>query len=91
MRMPKPETAKRAGEIVKMLRIRYSAVGAARRRRAARDTSRSATMRKRCRCLRRAADDHDSFFSSESLAENFFDPIRGDTRFAAIVAKGGIG
>ena len=40
--------------------------------------------------LERAAADHDSFYSSESLAETFFDPIRADPRFAAIVAKVGL-
>jgi serine/threonine-protein kinase len=40
--------------------------------------------------LERAATDHDAFFASESLAESFFDPIRGEPRFAAIVAKVGL-
>jgi hypothetical protein len=40
--------------------------------------------------LERAAADHDAFFASESLAESFFDPIRSDPRFAAIVAKMGL-
>jgi hypothetical protein len=40
--------------------------------------------------LERAVTDHDSFFSSESLAEGFFDPIRGDPRFATIVARTGL-
>jgi serine/threonine-protein kinase len=41
--------------------------------------------------LERAATDRDSFYSSESLAESFFDPIRGDPRFAAIVNRVGVG
>ena len=41
--------------------------------------------------LERAATDRDSFYSSESLAENFFDPIRADPRFSAIVARVGVG
>lgn len=40
--------------------------------------------------LDRAATDHDSFFASESLAESFFDPVRGDARFAALVARIGL-
>jgi serine/threonine-protein kinase len=40
--------------------------------------------------LERAVANHDSFFSSESLAESFFDPIRGDPRFATIVARTGL-
>ncbi|HEY4131577.1 MAG TPA: tetratricopeptide repeat protein, partial [Gemmatimonadaceae bacterium] len=40
--------------------------------------------------LDRAVSDHDSFFTSETLLENFFDPIRADPKFAAIVAKVGL-
>jgi serine/threonine-protein kinase len=40
--------------------------------------------------LERAVANHDSFFSSESLAESFFDPIRSDPRFATIVARTGL-
>jgi serine/threonine-protein kinase len=35
--------------------------------------------------LAKAAARHDSFFSSESLASAYFDPIRRDPRFAALV------
>jgi hypothetical protein len=41
--------------------------------------------------LERAATDHDSFFSSESLAESFFDPLRGEPRFAELVKRVGVG
>ncbi len=40
--------------------------------------------------LERAAADHDSFFSSESLAESFFDPLRGDPRFVGVVRMTGL-
>ena len=40
--------------------------------------------------LERAVADHDAFFSTESLAESFFDPLRGDRRFAAIVESLGL-
>src|SRR5262249_51820997 len=40
--------------------------------------------------LEKAAAQHDAFFSSESLAESFFDPIRGDPRFAAVVGRVGL-
>ena len=41
--------------------------------------------------LERAATDRDSFYSSESLAETFFDPIRADPRFLALVNRVGVG
>jgi tetratricopeptide (TPR) repeat protein len=40
--------------------------------------------------LERAAAEHDSFFSSESLSESFFDPIRADPRFTAVVKTVGL-
>jgi TolB-like protein/Tfp pilus assembly protein PilF len=40
--------------------------------------------------LERAAADRDPFFSGESLAENFFAPLRGDPRFIAIVRTTGL-
>jgi serine/threonine-protein kinase len=41
--------------------------------------------------LERAATDRDSFYSSESLAESFFDPIRADPRFVTLVNRVGVG
>jgi serine/threonine-protein kinase len=40
--------------------------------------------------LERAVANHDSFYSSESLAESFFDPIRSDSRFSTLVARIGL-
>jgi hypothetical protein len=40
--------------------------------------------------LERAAAQHDMSFSSEVLAEPFFDPIRHSARFAAVVARVGL-
>jgi serine/threonine-protein kinase len=40
--------------------------------------------------LERAVGNHDSFFSSESLAESFFDPLRNDPRFGTIIARAGL-
>ena len=45
------------------------------------DTARALTM------LERAAAQHDVSFSTEGLAEPFFDPIRHSPRFAAVVAR----
>src|SRR5689334_6965763 len=40
--------------------------------------------------LERAATIHDPFFSSESMLESFFDPIRADPRFEALVTRVGL-
>lgn len=48
------------------------------------DTSRALTM------LERAAAQHDMSFSTEVLAEPFFDPVRHSSRFAAVVARVGL-
>jgi serine/threonine-protein kinase len=48
------------------------------------DTAQALTM------LERAAAQHDMSFSTEVLAEPFFDPIRHSARFAAVVARVGL-
>ncbi|HEY7235119.1 MAG TPA: protein kinase [Gemmatimonadaceae bacterium] len=48
------------------------------------DTTSALTM------LERAAAQHDMSFSTEGLAEPFFDPIRHSPRFAAVVARVGL-
>jgi Flp pilus assembly protein TadD len=48
------------------------------------DTARALTM------IERAAAQHDMSFSTEVLAEPFFDPIRHSPRFAAVVARVGL-
>ena len=48
------------------------------------DTAQALTM------LERAAAQHDMSFSTEVLAEPFFDPIRHSPRFAAVVARVGL-
>jgi Flp pilus assembly protein TadD, contains TPR repeats len=40
--------------------------------------------------LQQAASERDSFFSSESLGESFFDSLRGDPRFVALVRTTGL-
>jgi serine/threonine protein kinase/tetratricopeptide (TPR) repeat protein len=40
--------------------------------------------------LERAATIHDPFFSSESMLESFFDPIRADPRFEALISRVGL-
>jgi len=40
--------------------------------------------------LERAASTHDPFFSSESMLEGFFDPVRADPRFDALVSRVGL-
>ena len=85
----KSGNAARATAIAKSLETRIGKVsGAAPLRRAS--ISGSATTVARSSLLERAAADHDSFYSSESLSESFFDPIRADPRFAAIVATVGL-
>jgi TolB-like protein/tetratricopeptide (TPR) repeat protein len=81
--------AKRASELAKALaaqigQVSGAAAAAARVFLGLGDNARALTL------LDRAAADRDSFYSSESLAESFFDPIRSDPRFAAIVAKVGL-
>jgi serine/threonine-protein kinase len=85
----KSGNAKRATDLAKALEATVgqtsgAAAAAARIYLALGDNTRALSL------LERAADDHDSFFASESLAESFFDPIRGDPRFASIVAKVGL-
>jgi serine/threonine protein kinase/tetratricopeptide (TPR) repeat protein len=48
------------------------------------DKSRALTL------LERAASIHDPFFSSESMLESFFDPVRADPRFEALVSRVGL-
>jgi tetratricopeptide (TPR) repeat protein len=81
--------AKRAGDLARALtaqigQVSGAAAAAARVYLGLGDNARALTL------LDRAATDRDSFYSSESLAEAFFDPIRSDPRFAAIVAKVGL-
>jgi len=85
----KAGNTKRATEIVKSLesnlgRLSGASAAAARGYIGLGDNARALSL------LERAAVDHDSFFSSEALDENFFDPIRADPRFAAIIAKVGL-
>ena len=81
--------AKRASALAKALtaqigKVSGAAAAAARVNLGLGDNARALTL------LDRAVADRDSFYSSESLAEGFFDPVRGDPRFAAIVAKVGL-
>jgi serine/threonine-protein kinase len=85
----KSGNAKRAADLAKSLesgvgRVSGSAAAAARVYLGLGDNAHALTL------LERAASDHDSFFSSESMSEKFFDSVRGDTRFAAIVRKVGL-
>jgi serine/threonine protein kinase/TolB-like protein/Tfp pilus assembly protein PilF len=85
----KSGNTKRAGDLAKSLeasvgRLSGASAAAARAYIGLGDNGRALTL------LERAVNDHDSFFSSESLAERFFDPLRADPRFAGIVAKAGL-
>jgi hypothetical protein len=40
--------------------------------------------------LERAVAEHDVLFSTESLAEHFFDPVRASARFVAVVERLGL-
>jgi eukaryotic-like serine/threonine-protein kinase len=85
----KSGNATRAREIAQRLesrigRVSGAAAAAARIYIGLSDTSRALGL------LERAAADRDAFYSSESLAESFFDPVRADPRFAAIVKKVGV-
>jgi Tfp pilus assembly protein PilF len=85
----KTGNAARAGQLARELeaevgRVSGAAAAAARVYITLGDTPKALTL------LERAAASHDAFFSSESLAESFFDPIRADSRFGAIVARVGL-
>ena len=85
----KSGNTKRASEMAKSLessigRVGGSAAAAARIYLGLGDNARALSL------LERAIADRDSFFASESLSESFFDPIRADPRFGALVTKAGL-